>query len=91
MDSVAALLRNQYRTACDRFDRRMRAMTEAEFFWGPVPGCWTLHRRDDDRGVPTDGSREWVLDYVLPEPDPAPVTTIAWRVAALLRDLYRNR
>jgi hypothetical protein len=27
-----------------------------------------------------DGSGEWVIDYEVPDPKPAPVTTIAWRV-----------
>ena len=75
-----SVLRFQYRQACARLDRRLAGLTEEEFFWEPAPGAWTLHRREDDRGVTTDGSGEWVFDYVLPEPDPAPVTTIAWRV-----------
>jgi hypothetical protein len=27
-----------------------------------------------------DGSGEWVIDYEVPDPEPAPVTTIAWRL-----------
>jgi hypothetical protein len=29
------------------------------------------------------GPGEWVLDLELPEPDPAPVTSIAWRLGHL--------
>jgi hypothetical protein len=76
-----SVLRFQYTQACARLDRRLDGLTEEEFFWEPAPGAWTLHRRADDRGVTTDGSGDWVLDYVLPEPHPAPLTTIAWRVA----------
>lgn len=29
------------------------------------------------------GAGDWVLDFALPEPKPAPVTTIAWRLGHL--------
>jgi hypothetical protein len=47
---------------------RLDGLTDAEYFWQPVPGCWTVH---------PDGS----IDWAWPAPDPAPVTTIAWRLA----------
>ncbi|MBX7432271.1 DinB family protein [Mycobacterium sp. Y57] len=47
---------------------RLDGLTDDEYFWAPVPDCWTLH---------TDGS----IDYEFPEPDPAPLTTISWRPA----------
>ena len=50
-----------------------------EYFWEPVAGCWTVHRRSEQRAKSADGCGEWVIDYELPEPRPAPVTTIAWR------------
>jgi hypothetical protein len=50
---------------------RVAGLTEEEFFWEPVPGCWTAH---------PDTSGRWVLDYAFPDPDPAPFTTIAWRL-----------
>ena len=31
------------------------------------------------RAASADGRGEWVIDYEVPDPDPAPVTTIAWR------------
>ena len=39
--------------------------------WEPVPGCWTVHR---------DESGAWVIDYAEPGPEPASLTTIAWRL-----------
>ncbi|AEV85604.1 hypothetical protein ACWT_4582 [Actinoplanes sp. SE50] len=54
---------------------RLNGLTDDEYFWQPVPGCWTLSRR---------GSEEFVLDYAHPLNGPAPVTTIAWRLAHLL-------
>lgn len=50
---------------------RLDGLTDDEYFWEPVPDCWTLHR---------DGS----IDYTYPEPQPAPFTTIAWRLAHVI-------
>ena len=52
----------------------LEGLTDAEYFWEPMPGCWTVHR---------DGSGAWVADYAEPDPDPAPFTTIGWRLAHL--------
>jgi hypothetical protein len=57
-----------------RLAARLEGLTDAEYFWEPVPGCWTVRR---------DGSGAWVADYAEPDPDPAPFTTIAWRLAHL--------
>jgi hypothetical protein len=57
-----------------RLAARLEGLTDAEYFWEPVPGCWTVRR---------DGSGAWVADYAEPDPDPAPFTTIGWRLAHL--------
>ncbi|PWV69908.1 DinB family protein [Nocardia neocaledoniensis] len=49
---------------------RFEGLTDAEFFWEPVPGMWTV------RPV-ADG---FASDFAVPPPEPAPVTTIAWRL-----------
>jgi len=47
-------------------------LTDDAFFWEPVAGCWTVRRRDGGR---------WAVDYPEPpHPDPAPFTTIGWRL-----------
>lgn len=55
-----------------RFTDRLGGLSDAEYLWEPVAGCWSVRRGPDGRPV---------LDSRLdgPEPDPAPVTTIAWR------------
>jgi hypothetical protein len=53
-----------------RFRSRVEGLTADEYLWEPVPGMWTVR--------PVDG--RWVADWAEPDPDPAPVTTIAWRV-----------
>ncbi|OBA92822.1 DinB family protein [Mycobacterium sp. SMC-16] len=50
---------------------RLEGLTDAEYFWEPVPGCWTLH---------PDGS----IDFSYPPPQPEPFTTIAWRLAHVI-------
>jgi len=64
-------------TTVDAFDQawqplleRVAGMTDAEYHWLPVAGAWTV--RD------ADGS--WLADWEDPDPVPAPVTTIAWRL-----------
>jgi hypothetical protein len=73
------VLRESFEGSCTRITRTLAGITDEEFFWEPVAGCWTVHRRSEQRAKSADGSGEWVLDYEMPEPQPAPVTTIAWR------------
>jgi DinB superfamily len=79
MTTGAEILRTAYAASCDSLRRILRGMTEDEFFWEPVAGCWTVHRRSESRGVSADGSGEWVIDYDPSQPQPPPFTTIAWR------------
>jgi hypothetical protein len=51
--------------------RRLEGLTDDEYFWRPVPNCWTVH---------PDGT----IDFEFPEPTPAPFTTIAWRLAHII-------
>lgn len=60
-----------------RLTTRLEGLTDEEYFWEPVSGCWSLRRGGDGR---------WRLDGNGgggPAPDPAPVTTIAWRLGHL--------
>jgi hypothetical protein len=54
----------------ERLRGRCDGMTQEEYLWEPVTGCWSV--RD------TDGVA--VVDRPIPVPEPAPVTTIAWRL-----------
>ena len=63
---------------------RTAGMTDDEYRWEPVPGCWTIRPRDGG----------WVADWSDPDPDPAPITTIAWRcwhIAVDCLDSYSSR
>jgi hypothetical protein len=70
--SRAGLLLAQMDEVYARLRERLEGLTDDECLWEPVPGCWTVHR---------DPSGAWVTDYA--DPDPAPFTTIGWRLVHL--------
>ncbi len=59
---------------------RLDGLTDDELHWEPVPGCWGIRRREEARTPLAAGADLWVADFAFPEPEPAPVTTIAWRL-----------
>ncbi len=59
----------------DQLRPRLSGLTDEEYFWEPVPDCWTVRRRGPD---------EFTMDYDEPTSDREPVTTIAWRLAHLI-------
>ena len=52
--------------------RNLAGLTDAEYHWEPVPG-WSIR----------SGAAGWTLEWEDPEPEPAPFTTIAWRLVHL--------
>jgi hypothetical protein len=70
---------------------RLEGLTDDEYLWEPVPGCWSLRRRGEEVSGDAAGGGELVLDYEWPEPTPAPVTTIAWRLAHVIRGCLAAR
>jgi hypothetical protein len=62
---------------------RLDGLTDEEYLWEPVPGCWSIRRREEARSPMAAGAGDWVADFAHPEPDPPPVTTIAWRIGHL--------
>lgn len=62
---------------------RLVGLSDAEYFWEPVAGSWNVRRRAaGDTASPGTGA--FTVDFVVPAPEPAPVTTIAWRLAHLI-------
>ena len=67
-----------------RLRPRLDGLTDAEYFWQPVPDCWTLSRRGESSASNSFGAGEFTWDYDEPPHNPEPVTTIAWRLAHLI-------
>lgn len=61
-----------------RLRSRLDGLIDQEYLWEPAPGPWTIRQRSDGT---------WHTDWPLPRPDPAPFTTIAWRLWHLI-DMY---
>ena len=57
-------------TAWTALSARLEGLTDEELTWEPVDGCWTVRE--------VDGA--WTADWADPDPVPAPVTTITWRL-----------
>ena len=62
---------------------RLAGLTDDEYFWEPVPG-WSLRRKDASTPPDAPGAGELTIDFSYPEPVPAPMTTIAWRLCHIL-------
>jgi DinB superfamily len=60
---------------------RLDGLTDEEYFWEPVEGCWSLRTGADGR---------YVLDHGRPS-DPPPFTTIAWRLVHIGAYCLANR
>ena len=77
MDNTAGSLVTAFDYVWQRLTGRLGGLTDEEYFWEPVAGCWSLRRDEHGR---------WRLDGGGgggPAPDPVPVTTIAWRLGHL--------
>jgi hypothetical protein len=55
-----------------QFLPRLDGLTDAEYRWEPVAGCWSVRPDADGR---------WWQEHTYPDPVPPPFTTIAWRLA----------
>lgn len=63
---------------------RLDGLTDDEYFWEPTDGCWNVRRRGESTAPIAAGSGEYTIDFAMPEPDPAPVSTIAWRLGHVI-------
>ncbi|HWO92199.1 MAG TPA: DinB family protein, partial [Methylomirabilota bacterium] len=73
MDSRQLLTTTMARSYA-RLRARVEGLTDEEFFWQPIPDSWTIYE---------DKPGHWTYHYAIPEPDPAPLTTIGWQLVHL--------
>jgi DinB superfamily len=66
-------------------------LTDAEYLWEPVPGCWSVRLRAAAASEHALGGGDVVRDWTRPPPRPAPFTTIAWRLAHLTIGVFGAR
>jgi len=62
-------------------------LTDEEYLWEPAPGAWSIRRSGEAASPRPFGPGEWLLDDAPGDPDPTPVTTIAWRLGHLHSDV----
>ena len=90
---VPAVLAGQLRWHWENQARpRLEGLTDQEYLWEPVPGCWNVRPRGTKgTGSIQGGSGEYTIDFEYPEPVPPPVTTIAWRLSHILSGILGQR
>jgi hypothetical protein len=79
---IATELLQLSREAWPRLRRRLDGLGDDEYLWAPAPGAWSV--RPDAEGV-------WRPDFSVLPPDPAPMTTIAWRLWHITDILAQER
>jgi hypothetical protein len=70
---------------------RLDGLTDAECFWEPVPGCWSVRPRAEADAPEMLGAGEYVMEEGTPAPGQDPVTTIAWRLAHVTVGCFGER
>jgi DinB superfamily len=72
---------------------RLAGLSDEEYRWEPVPGAWNVRPRGSGApaGAVEVGSGAGVIDYAFPEPAPAPVTTIGWRLCHVVVGVLAER
>jgi hypothetical protein len=63
---------------------RLDGLTDDEYRWEPVRGAWNVRPRGTSTAPIAAGSGDFTIDFAVPEPEPAPLTTIAWRVGHIV-------
>jgi hypothetical protein len=70
---------------------RLDGLTDEEYFREPAPDAWNVRPRGTSTAPVQAGSGAFTIDFAFPQPEPAPVTTIAWRLAHLVVGVFGAR
>ncbi|HEY8523764.1 MAG TPA: DinB family protein [Acidimicrobiales bacterium] len=70
---------------------RLEGLTDDEYRWEPVPGAWNVRPRHQAETAQAAGAGDLVIDWEYPTPEPAPVTTIAWRLGHVIVGVLGTR
>ena len=58
----------------------LEGLTDEEYFWEPVPGCWGVRRRADLGDHDAWGCGEWAVQNSMDGSREPTMTTIGWRL-----------
>lgn len=83
LDWNTALLDQIDRHWRDQLRPRLEGLSDAEYFWEPVPS-WNVRPRGTGTAPVQAGTGDFTIDFAFPPPEPAPFTTIAWRLGHLV-------
>lgn len=67
---------------------RLNGLSDEEYFGEPVPDCWSLRPQRDADGQAVGGL---VMEREELDSGPEPFTTISWRLAHVIRDIFGRR
>lgn len=70
---------------------RLEGLTDDEYFWEPTPAAWNVRPRGSSTAPVQAGAGEMTIDFAFPPPDPAPMTTIAWRLGHVIVGVLATR
>jgi hypothetical protein len=70
---------------------RLVGLSDQEYLWEPVPDCWRVCPAETPTSVALWGSGPFRMEQSEGHPEPAPVTTIAWRIAHLVVEVFGER
>jgi hypothetical protein len=70
---------------------RLDGLTDDEYFWEPVPDCWSVRPRGAGAAPLSVGGGDFAMDYAPPPRADEPVTTISWRLAHLIVGIFGRR
>ena len=70
---------------------RWNDLSDAEYLWEPVPGSWSIRPAGQARSRRPAGTGATVMDHDWPDPEPSPVTTIAWRINHIQVGVFGER
>ncbi|MEU6082931.1 DinB family protein [Streptomyces sp. NPDC047108] len=79
-DRLGVLL-DQFDCARETAQVRLTGLTDEEYLWEPVPGCWSVRRRGEAVTPRAFGPGEWVLDQGAPEIPASEYAEVARQVA----------
>ncbi|OSZ55994.1 hypothetical protein OQI_35395 [Streptomyces pharetrae CZA14] len=75
------LLLDQFDQAREMAGVRLTGLGDEEYLWEPVPGCWSIRRREEAVTPRAFGPGAWVLDLGAPDIPPSEYAEVARQAA----------